>query len=106
MIFQVKTGSEWHSTERRGATVFVKGKPIYEVLKPLKSDWEAVGQKGRHGKWCTAEYEIPIGTKVRFEATANGREKITQSFKVHEELDVDYSGYSYGDRICGWIISL
>lgn len=50
MKFQVKTGSEWHTTERRGAMVTVNGKPIYEALKTLnKPEWELVGNKGKRG---------------------------------------------------------
>jgi hypothetical protein len=107
MMFQVKTGSEWHTTEKRGAMVKVNGKPIYKVLKPTsKPEWELVGNKGKHGKWCIAEYEIPAGSKVEFKATANEKEPIISSFIVGEVKSVDVKGYVYGGDICGWIVSI
>jgi hypothetical protein len=103
---QVKTGSEWHTTERRGAMVKVNGKPIYQVLNPVSQEWELVGNKGKHGKWCVAEYELPVGAKIEFSATANGRDAITHSFVVGEVSSVDVDGYGYGSDICGWIVSI
>lgn len=108
MKVQVKTGSEWHTTERRGAMVTVNGVPIYQALKPTSSEWELVGNKGKHGKWCIAEYELPVGAKIEFKATANGRETITYSFVVglgHINT-VDVEGYKYSNDICGWIVSV
>ena len=107
MRVQVKTGSEWHTTERRG--VKVNGKLVYEALKPLsKPEWELVGNKGRHGNWCIAEYEIPKGTSVEFKATANGREDIVANFIAGEIPSVDIDGYTYGNGscTCGWIVSI
>jgi len=104
-LFQVKTGSEWHTTERRGAMVAVNGKPIYEALKAKSQKWSEVGTKGRHGKWCVAEYEIPVGSAVTFTATANGREKIEKSFIVSDEA-IDFDGYDYASDTCGWIVSI
>lgn len=75
MKVQVKTGSEWHTTERRGAMVTVNGEPIFKALKAIITEWESVGNKGKHGKWCIAEYELPAGAKIEFLATANGKEK-------------------------------
>jgi hypothetical protein len=107
MLFQVKTGSEWHTTERRSSMVTVGGKPIYQVLKPLSSEWEDIGNKGKHGKWCVSEYEIPMGSHVVFKATANGRPNKIEEFIVSEKsINVDIDGYMYGNSICGWIISL
>jgi hypothetical protein len=105
MKFQVKTGSESHTTERRGAMVEVNGKPIYQALKAIEQEWDLVGNKGKHGKWCVAKYEIPEGSKVVFKATANGKPAIEFSFVVgatSEKVDVD--GYKYGSDICGWIV--
>lgn len=106
MKFQVKTGSEFHTTERRGAMVSVDGKAIYEILKASTQEWEMIGTKGRHGKWCIAEYEIPEGSKVTFKAAANGKPSIEHSFTVGENLDdsIDFEGYKYGGDICGWIV--
>ncbi len=106
MKIQVKIGSEWHTTERRAAMVLVNGRPIYQALKSLCQEWEEIGNKGKHGKWCIAEYELPIGVKVEFSATANGRDKIAYSFVVGAVTSVNVDGYSYGGDICGWIISI
>lgn len=106
MRVQVKTGSEWHTTERRGAMVTVNGKPIYEVLKPIASKWELVGNKGRHGKWCIAEYDLPLGAVVEFKATANNRDPITKTFIVGELQEIDVDGYTYNNDTCGWIVSV
>jgi hypothetical protein len=107
MKVQIKTGSEWHTTERRGSMVKINGKPIYEVLKPInKPEWELVGNKGTHGKWCVAEYELPKGAKIEFKATANNREDIVSSFVVGEIPSIDVDGYTYNNSICGWIVSI
>lgn len=105
--YQVKTGSEWHSTERRGAMVTVNGEVIYKVLKAQSQEWEQIGNKGKHGKWCVAVYEIPVGSRVEFRATANSRDDIISSFVVGTEGsdDIDVDGYTYGSDICGWIVS-
>lgn len=104
-LFQVKTGSEHHTTERRGAMVKVDGKPIYEALRAKSQSWTEVGNKGRHGTWCVAEYDIPVGAAVVFTATANGRKKIEHSFVVSNE-SIDFDGYKYGGSTCGWIVSI
>ncbi len=104
MKFQVKTGSEWHSTETRSAKVLVNGKPIYEVLEPIESEWELIGNKGVHGKWCIAVYDIPVGSDVKFIAKANGKDPIEYSFTVDRCFDIDVDGYSYNNRTCGWIV--
>ena len=108
--YQIRTGSEWHSTEKRGAMVTVNGEPIYKALKPICQEWEDIGRKGTHGKWCTAEYEIPVGTRVKFVATANNKPSIESEFVVGDagSKDVDVEGYRYraGLRICGWIVCL
>jgi len=106
MLFQVRTGSEWHSTERRGCMVTVNNQPIYQALKPIDGEWLEVGSKGRHGKWFTAEYEIPIDSKVVFKASANSKPDIVQEFVVSADSDVDIDGYEYSGRLCGWIVSL
>jgi len=106
MKVQIKTGSEWHTTERRGAIVTVNGSQIYQVLKALAQEWEEIGNKGKHGKWCVAEYELPVGAKVEFSATANGKEKIARSFVVGEIDSIDVEGYNYGGDTCGWIVSI
>jgi hypothetical protein len=105
-LFQVKTGSEWHTTERRGAMVTVNGQPIYKALKAKSQKWSEVGSKGRHGKWCIAEYEIPEGANVTFTATANGKEKIEESFVVSDDAVIDFDGYDYASDTCGWIVSI
>ncbi len=96
MLFYVKTGSEWHTTEKRGCMVKVNGSPIYQVLKPVpgSTEWELVGNKGKHGRWCLALYEIPEGSHVTFEATANGKPRIFQRFIVGDEesLKANYDG--------------
>lgn len=106
--YQVKTGSEWHSTERRGAMVTINGEAIYKVLKAQSQDWQDIGNKGKHGKWCIAEYEIPVGSRVEFRATGNKRDDIVASFIVGQDGsdDIDVDGYEYGNSICGWIVSL
>lgn len=107
MRVQVNTGSEWHSTERRSAMVNVNGNPIYKVLKPIGiPEWELVGNKGAHGRWCTAVYDIPDGWIVEFCAGANGKPTITETFVVGEKDSIDFDGYTYGDRLCGWIVSV
>jgi hypothetical protein len=106
MRIQCKTGSEWHTTERRGAMVTVNGEPIFKALKAISQEWEEVGNKGNHGKWCIAEYELPVDAKVEFSATANGKEKITYSFVVGAVKSVDVDGYSYSNDTCGWIVSI
>lgn len=107
MKVQTKTGSESHTTNWRSATVTVNGKPIYEALKPLvKPEWELVGNKGKHGKWCITEYEIPVGAKVKFTAKANGKDPIEFEFVVGEVTSVDVDGYTYGSDTCGWIVSI
>ena len=83
MKVQTKTGSESHTTNWRSAMVTVNGKPIYEALKPLeKPEWELVGNKGKHGKWCIAEYILPVGAVVKFVAKANGKKAIEFEFVV------------------------
>lgn len=107
MKVQIKTGSEHHTTNWRSAMVRVNGKPIYEVLKPLsKPDWEMVGNKGNHGKWCVAEYELPVGAIVEFVAKANSQEPIEFKFKVGQVSSIDIEGYKYNNDICGWIVSI
>jgi hypothetical protein len=104
---QIKTGSEHHTTNWRSAMVRVNGKPIYEVLKPLsKPDWEMVGNRGNHGKWCISEYELPVGAIVEFVAKANSQEPIEFKFQVGKVSSVDVEGYKYGNGICGWIVSI
>jgi hypothetical protein len=105
MLAQIKIGSEWHTTERRGAMVEVNGVPIYKALKPIgKPQWEMIGNKGKHGKWCVAFYDIPIGSRVQFVATANNKDGINESFVVSENTDIDIEGYQYGSDICGWVV--
>ena len=107
MKVQTKTGSESHTTNWRSATVTVNGKPIWEALKPLeKPEWELIGNKGNHGKWCVAEYEIPVGAKVKFAAKANGCKPIELEFIVGQAEPVDVDGFSYGVRTCGWIVTI
>lgn len=87
--------------------VKVNGQPIYEALTPQeRPEWELVGTKGQHGKWCIATYCLSVGDKIDFVATANGREDITKLFVVGEVDKVDFEGYQYGSDICGWIVSL
>jgi hypothetical protein len=105
-LFQIKTGSEWHTTEWRGASVLVNGEMIFRALKARSQNWEMVGNKGKHGKWCIAEYEIPIGSKVTFRATANGRDPIEVNFVVGVAEKIDLEGYPYGGDICGWIVEI
>ena len=107
MKVQIKTGSEHHTTNWRSAMVRINGKPIYEVLKPLsKPEWEMVGNKGNHGKWCIAEYELPIGANIEFVAKANSQKPIEFSFTVGEVTSVDVEGFNYSSAICGWIVSI
>lgn len=107
MLFQIKTGSEIHTTERRGAMVTIGGNPIYKVLTPIeRPEWELVGNKGCHGRWCTAVYDIAEGTELEFTATANRRENIQQKITVKKGEKVDIDGYLYNGSICGWILSL
>lgn len=107
MKVQAKTGSESHTTNWRSAMVRVNGKPIYEALKPLsKPVWELVGNKGNHGKWCIAEYELPVGAKIEFTAKANSQEPIEFSFVVGKVPSVDVEGFNYNSAICGWIVSI
>jgi hypothetical protein len=106
MLFQANTGSEWHTTETRSAMITVNGKPIYKALKPLKSEWEEVGSKGKHGKWCIAEYDIPVGAHVVFTARANGCEPILEEFLVGDKDDIDFEGYKYQGNPRGWIVAI
>ena len=107
MLFQIKTGSEIHATEQRGAMVTIGDNPIFKVLTPIDHpEWEPVGNKGRHGRWCTAVYDIAEGTELEFIATANGRENIQQKITVKEGEKVEIDGYIYNGSICGWILSL
>jgi len=86
--------------------VTVDGRPIYEVLKPLTQEWELVGNKGKHGKWCVAEYFIPSGANVIFTARANGKKPIMHEFTATDNLEVDFEGYQYGGETRGWIVSI
>jgi hypothetical protein len=107
MKVQVKTGRESHTTNWRSAMVTVNGKPIYEVLKPLtKPEWEMVGNRGNHGKWCVTEYELPLGAIIEFVAKANSQEPIEFKFKVGQIPSVDVEGHKYSNAICGWIVSI
>lgn len=107
MKVQTKTGSESHTTNWRSALVIINGKPIYEMLKPLeKPEWEMVGSKGKHGKWCVAEYDLPVGAKVKFIAKANDRDPIEFEFVVGDITSVDVDGYNYNNTTCGWIVSI
>ena len=106
MKVQTCTGSESHTTEWRSVMVTVNGQPIYKVLKPLSQSWEEVGNKGRHGKWCVAEYLIPDGYHVVFTAKANGRETIVEEFIARSDLPVNVDGYPYGGEQRGWIVSI
>jgi hypothetical protein len=108
MKVQVKTGRESHTTNWRSAMVTVNGKPIYEVLKPLsKPEWELVGNRGNHGKWCISEYELPVGAIIEFVAKANSQKPIEFKFKVGGEVtSVDIEGFNYSSAICGWIVSI
>lgn len=111
MKFQIKTGSEYHTTEWRSCMVYVLLRnesppvPVYQALKVIESEWELVGNKGRHGKWCIAEYEVPLGTKLRFVAKANDKPVIQEDFIVDDNT-VDIDGYNYNHDICGWIVSI
>ncbi len=112
--FQVCTGGETHTTQWRSASVFVvspKGgeTPLYKALTPIApGEWELVGNKGNHGKWVKAEYDVPVGTRLRFEAKANGRPTKSQSFVVQGQPQdtIDLEGYTYSSRICGWIVAV
>ncbi len=107
MKVQVKTGRESHTTNWRSAMVTVNGKPIYEVLKPLsKPEWELVGNRGNHGKWCVTEYELPLGAIIEFVAKANSQEPIEFKFRVGQIPSVDVEGHKYSSAICGWIVSI
>lgn len=87
--------------------VTVNGRPIYEALKPQGvPEWEQIGNKGKHGRWCVAEYNIPAGSKVEFKATANSKKPIIETFVAAEGLKVDFDGYTYGSDTCGWIVSI
>lgn len=65
-----------------------------------------MGNKGKHGKWCVAEYDIPIGSCVRFQATANGKDSILEEFFVKKEEKINIDGYDYRNEVCGWIVSI
>jgi hypothetical protein len=86
--------------------VLIDGQPIYQKLKPLTQKWELVGNKGRHGKWCIAEYFIPNGANVLFTARAHGKEPIMHEFIARDDLKVNFHGHSYGGEIKGWIVSI
>lgn len=105
--FQICTGSEWHSVERRGAIVTIGDTehPIYKPYKPEKAEWVLVGNKGTHGKWCIAEYLIPENMTIVFKATANRRKPIIETFVVGQG-DIDVEGYEYAGEPCGWIKSI
>jgi hypothetical protein len=106
MIFEVVTGSEWHTTERRSGKCWVDGELIYEKLKSIENKWHLVGNKGKHGKWNVAKYDIPLGSKVVFKATANSMEDRDLSFTVSEDMeDIDFNGYAYGGEPSCWILS-
>lgn len=107
MKVQTKTGSESHTTNWRSAVVTVNGKNIWEALTPIeKPEWELIGNKGNHGKWAIAEYEIPAGAKIIFTAKANGQKPIEFKFIVGESDPVDVDGFSYANRTCGWIVTI
>lgn len=102
---QICTGSEWHTTERRGAMVKVGGVPIYEKFKATEQRWSLVGNKGKHGKWCIAEYLLPIGAEIEFSATANGKENIVEKIVIGD-APIDVEGYHYASEPCGWVVSI
>ena len=102
---QICTGSEYHTTERRGAMVKIGGVPIYEKFKAAEQRWNLVGNKGTHGKWCIAEYLLPHGTEIEFTATANGKEKIVEIVIVGQ-APINVEGYYYASEPCGWVVSI
>ena len=102
---QVCTGSEYHTTERRGAMVKVGSVPIYEKFKAAEQRWSLVGNQGAHGKWCIAEYLLPYGTEIEFTATANSKEKIVKKIVISQSL-IDVEGYQYANEPCGWVVSI
>ena len=108
MKIQVCTGSEYHTTERRSAMVYIVNPdgtfvPIYQVLTPIEPpEWRLVGNKGRHGKWAIAEYVIHPGIELYFKATANGKPHI--EFKGVPDGDTDIEGYQYNNELCGWLV--
>lgn len=102
---QICTGSEWHTTERRGAMVKVGGVPIYEKFKAVEQRWSLVGNKGAHGKWCIAEYLLPYDTEIEFTATANSKEKIVEKIVIGQ-TPIDVEGYQYAGEPCGWVVSI
>jgi hypothetical protein len=111
VMFQIRTGSEQHTTERRSAQVYIvhngEETPLWRVLQATsKQEWIEVGNKGSHGKWCTADYAISVGTKLKFVATANKKPQIVYEFEVIENMDIDVEGYTYNSRICGWIVAI
>ena len=70
------TGSEWHTSYGAKAQVFV-GKeetPIYQSpeAKLLDQEWTDI-QRGKHGKWVEATYEVPDGTIVKLFAISTWR---------------------------------
>jgi hypothetical protein len=102
---QICTGSEYHTTERRGAMAKVGGVPIYEKFKAVEQRWSLAGNKGAHGKWCIAEYLLPHGTEIEFTATANGKEKIVEKIVIGR-TPIDVEGYQYASEPCGWVVSI
>jgi hypothetical protein len=106
MIFEVVTGAEWHTTEKRSGRCWVDGVFIYEKLKSIQNTWHLVGNKGKHGKWNVARYDIPIGSKVTFKATANRKEDRVLEFIVKKDMkDINFDGYEYSGEPSCWIIS-
>ena len=103
---QCKTGSEQHTTEWRTSKVFLDGIPIWETLKPISTEWVLVGNKGNHGKYCVAEYELPPTGTLSVKFSANKREDITATFDLSQTEEIDIDGYTYNNTLCGWVVSI
>jgi hypothetical protein len=101
------TGREWHTSYGAKAQVFV-GKeetPIYQApeAKLLDQEWMDI-QRGKHGKWVEAIYEVPDGTIVKLFAISTWRGRPNGGgsafFIVDNEAPVIIAqGEGYSDRI-------
>lgn len=101
------TGSEWHSSYGAKGMVFVvkEGQeiPVYQAFVPEEQEWTDV-QRGKHGKWCETEYEIPEGTILKLFAIQTWRNTPNGGGGAYFVVDskaqeITAAGEGYGEHV-------
>lgn len=76
----------------------------YNVLKAIdKPEWLPIDDENKH---INAYYAIPEGTKVKFIATANAKPDKIVELVAEKNSYLDFEVYTYGSRVCGWLITV